>query len=101
MGFSGANFEAVSKHLHKMKRPNILNARYFRPVEFKGKTKFQIVAKTTPGALRKQLGKDLVHSQIVPQKVSMEEIKKAIDKVYVRQNAIAAQDMLIKCMSRY
>ena len=100
-GFSGANFEAVSKHLHKMKRPSILNARYFLPVEFRGKNKFKIVTKTTPGALHKKLGKDLVHSQIVPQKVSIEEIKNAIDKVYVRRNAMAAQDILIKCMSRF
>ena len=100
-GFSGANFESVSKHLHKMKRPSILHARYFVPVDFKGKTKFKIVTKTTPGALKKKLGTDLVHSQIVPQKVFMDEIKKAIDKVCVRPNAVSAQDILIKCMSRY
>ena len=48
-----------------------------------------------------KLGTDLVHSQIVPQKVFMDEIKKAIDKVCVRPNAVSAQDILIKCMSRY
>ena len=100
-GFSGANFETTKKHLHKLKRPGLINARYFKPVDVKGQIKYKAVTETTPGAQKKQLGKDLVHSQIVPQKISKEDIIDAISKVYVRPNAKSAQDILIIHMSKF
>ena len=98
-GFSGANFFTFSKHLHKLKRPNIISAKYFKPVQIKGQIKYKIVSETTPGAQRLELGKDLVHCNIAPQKVTKREIKQAISKVHVRPNSKIDQALLISCMS--
>ena len=79
----------------------MINARHFIPVVVKGQIKYQPVTETTSGAQKKKLGKDLVHSQVVPQKISKQDIIDAIDKVYVRPNAKAAQDILIIHMSQF
>ena len=57
--------------------------------------------KSTPGSKMMQLGKDLVNDDLLPQKISKSQIYNAIDKVYVQDNAVTSEDLLINFMSKF
>ena len=99
-GFSGANFETCYKFLCKLRRPEIRNAQFFRPVNYKGHTRYEIVKKSSPGAKKMTFGKDLVYDDLLPQKISKSNIYDAIDRVYVQDNADTYEDLMINFLSK-